>query len=137
MVVRLGAFNLTVRNEPGSVDVEVEDIRRHDQFEARTYRNDIAVLKLRTPVTFTDLISPVCLPYDRLNTVESVNSKNVIVTGYGTTAFSEFTFQIGFTSRSRLISIPNLDSASNPITFVPVELNKYTVLVPVLVLSDI
>lgn len=99
----MGAFNLTARNEPGSMDVEVEDIRRHDQFEPRTYRNDIAVLKLRTPVPFTDVIAPVCLPYDRLRTVESVNNKNVIVTGYGTTAFSEFTFQIALTSRSRLI----------------------------------
>lgn len=87
LLVRLGAYNISVPNEREAVDVEVEAVRRHARFESRTYKNDIAVLKLKRPVTFSKTISPVCLPYDSL-VGEDITQKSVIVIGYGTTAFN-------------------------------------------------
>lgn len=86
--VRLGAHNIKVNNEPDAIEVDVEAVRRHEQFEPRTYKNDIAVLKLSRPVTFTKYISPVCLPYDSLRG-EVLDGKSAFAIGYGTIAFSE------------------------------------------------
>lgn len=87
IVVRLGAHDLAIQNEPGAIDVEVEEVLPHEQFESRTYKNDIAVLKLRRRVTFNDDIQPACLPYDSLRN-EDLTSRAAYVTGYGTTAFN-------------------------------------------------
>ena len=104
IVVRLGAHNLSIPNEPDAIDVEVEEVRRHEQFESRTYKNDIAVLKLRRPVSFTRAISPVCLPYDSLRG-QDLTQKSVIVIGYGTTAFSKYCcFTFTFSDISTTIS---------------------------------
>ncbi|GBM56326.1 Proclotting enzyme, partial [Araneus ventricosus] len=84
--VRLGAHDLRQSNEPDSVDIPVEAVRRHEQFNPRTYKNDIAVLRLRRPVQFSDHISPVCLPYDSL-TNDDLTGKTSTVTGFGTTSF--------------------------------------------------
>lgn len=35
---------------------------RHPKFEAKTFNNDIAVLKFDDPVSFSRSIGPVCLP---------------------------------------------------------------------------
>lgn len=40
----------------------VTTIVRHRSFDAESYNNDIALLKLRKPVTFSKIIKPVCLP---------------------------------------------------------------------------
>ncbi len=42
----------------------VSAIIRHRNFDSNTYNHDIALLKLRKPVTFTKTIKPVCLPTD-------------------------------------------------------------------------
>ncbi|GBM55187.1 Proclotting enzyme, partial [Araneus ventricosus] len=84
--VRRGAHDLRQSNEPDSVDIPVEAVRRHEQFNPRTYKNDIAVLRLRRPVQFSDHISPICLPYDSL-TNDDLTGKTSTVTGFGTTSF--------------------------------------------------
>lgn len=40
----------------------VSAIIRHRNFDSNTYNHDIALLKLRKPVTFSKTINPVCLP---------------------------------------------------------------------------
>jgi hypothetical protein len=40
----------------------VSAIIRHRNFDVNTYNHDIALLKLRKPVTFTKRVRPVCLP---------------------------------------------------------------------------
>lgn len=40
----------------------VSSIIRHRNFDSNTYNHDIALLKLRKPVSFTKTIKPVCLP---------------------------------------------------------------------------
>ncbi|CAL1278302.1 unnamed protein product [Larinioides sclopetarius] len=86
--VRLGAHDLRQSNEPDALDIPVEAVRRHEQFDPRTYKNDIAVLRLSRPVQFSNHTSPVCLPFDSL-TNEDLTGKTSTVTGFGTTSFSK------------------------------------------------
>ncbi|XP_051948416.1 coagulation factor XI-like [Xyrauchen texanus] len=43
------------------VKYEVEKVIMHPGYDGSTLENDIALLKLKTPITFTDRIAPVCL----------------------------------------------------------------------------
>lgn len=86
--VRLGEHDLYSENDGmNPVDVNVRSVRRHDQFDPRTYRNDIAVLLLERPVEFNTDIQPICLPYDSLRD-EDLSSRNGFVSGWGTTSFN-------------------------------------------------
>ncbi|GFT08052.1 proclotting enzyme [Nephila pilipes] len=85
--VRLGAHDLGQNNEPGAVDISVDAVRRHEEFDPRTYKNDIAVLRLSRPIQFHDDISPVCLPFDSLYNT-NLTHKTSYVTGFGTTSFN-------------------------------------------------
>ena len=61
MQVALGAHN--IRQRPPLV-LKVESIMKHPKYvgEKDSYKNDIAVMKLKQPVKFTQDIAPVCLP---------------------------------------------------------------------------
>ncbi|XP_041865180.1 transmembrane protease serine 2 [Melanotaenia boesemani] len=41
---------------------EVDKIIRHEDYDPQTNDNDVALVKLRTPLTFTETVRPVCLP---------------------------------------------------------------------------
>lgn len=60
--VRLGEYDFNSYNETRSRDFRVTDIRQHRDFDAATYENDIAVLKLHRATLFTSYIWPVCMP---------------------------------------------------------------------------
>lgn len=51
----------------------VSAIIRHRNFDSNTYNHDIALLKLRKPVTFTKTIKPVCLPTDNDDPAGEIN----------------------------------------------------------------
>ncbi|GFY75235.1 proclotting enzyme [Trichonephila inaurata madagascariensis] len=87
LTVRLGAHDLRDNNEADAIDISVDAVRRHEQFDPRTYKNDIAVLRLSRPVQFSNATSPVCLPYDSLRN-EDLTGKTSTVTGFGTIAFN-------------------------------------------------
>ncbi|KAK4872879.1 hypothetical protein RN001_014908 [Aquatica leii] len=73
-VVRLGEFNilnktdcveLTQFNEQDcveSIDYEIEEVDMHPFYNFWTYNNDIALIRLKNRVTFSDYIRPICLP---------------------------------------------------------------------------
>lgn len=42
----------------------VSAIIKHRNFDSNTYNHDIALLKLRKPITFSKNILPVCMPTD-------------------------------------------------------------------------
>nr|XP_006819666.1 PREDICTED: enteropeptidase-like [Saccoglossus kowalevskii] len=44
--------------EDGEIEVEVDKITMHPKFDKRTYNADIALIRLRKPVNFTDYIKP-------------------------------------------------------------------------------
>jgi len=63
----------------------VSRIIQHPAFNRRTVDNDISLLQLELPVTFSAAIRPVCLPTRFVN--YDFNSQIGVVTGWGTTSF--------------------------------------------------
>jgi len=59
--VVLGKHNLKATEE-GSVALRAAKIITHDDYNTMLSRNDIALIKLSSPVTFSDTIMPACLP---------------------------------------------------------------------------
>ncbi|XP_058499899.1 chymotrypsin-like elastase family member 2A [Solea solea] len=59
--VELGKHSLKA-SEEGSVAVRAADIITHEDYNILLSRNDIALIKLSSPVTFSDTITPACLP---------------------------------------------------------------------------
>jgi secreted trypsin-like serine protease len=72
--VRLGAFDLknntlcqdTICSET-TIDVPVERTVKHESYlrTTKSMENDIALIKLRDPVTYSTFVGPICLPTDR------------------------------------------------------------------------
>lgn len=61
------------------VDRKVEEITTHPKYNARTYDNDIAIIKLDEPVEMTELLHPVCMPTPG----KSFKGETATVTGWG------------------------------------------------------
>ncbi|KAI9558950.1 chymotrypsin-like protein [Daphnia sinensis] len=61
--IMLGAHNvrLTAAEEPNRVEYRSEVYTIHPNWGPNLLRNDMALIKLPEPVTFTDAISPICL----------------------------------------------------------------------------
>lgn len=81
--VRLGEYNFRTYNETRARDFRVVDIRAHLDFDATTYENDIAVLKLHQATVFNSYIWPVCMPPSG----DTWEGWMGIVTGWGTQFF--------------------------------------------------
>ncbi|XP_077482265.1 uncharacterized protein LOC144092954 [Stigmatopora argus] len=77
--VSLGLQNLQGYNS-NQVSRNVDTIILHPDFSISNYDNDIALVKLSLPVTFTDYIRPVCLPSSNS---EFHNGTPSWVTGWG------------------------------------------------------
>ena len=58
----------------------IDAIFVHAQYDSVTVNNDIALLKLKQPVTYSDHVSPACLP-DKDIAVDTI----CVATGWGTT----------------------------------------------------
>ncbi|KAI9553937.1 hypothetical protein GHT06_019208 [Daphnia sinensis] len=80
--VELGLHTVNPTSD-AEVTRRVTRVVRHLGFNPRTYRNDIAILTLESPVTFTSSISPVCLPPPGSND-KYVNQTAAII-GWGST----------------------------------------------------
>ncbi len=51
--------------------------KKHESYEAASLRNDIALLKLKNPVTFSNNIQPICLP-----SAQATVGQSVVLTGW-------------------------------------------------------
>uniref|UniRef100_A0A672JSU2 Peptidase S1 domain-containing protein n=1 Tax=Salarias fasciatus TaxID=181472 RepID=A0A672JSU2_SALFA len=100
-MISLGRENLEGRN-PNEVSRNVSRIILHPGYDRRRNDNDIALLRLSSPVTFTDYIRPVCLAAS-----ESVfnNGTDSWVTGWG--AFKEGVF-LPFPGTLQEVEVPVL-----------------------------
>jgi secreted trypsin-like serine protease len=82
--VKAGLYDRAAQpsGEPGMVTVEVEKIYLHPKFNMQKIEWDISLLKLKTPIKYTDHIQPVCVP----NTDDGiiVEPHLSVVTGWGT-----------------------------------------------------
>ena len=81
IVVRLGSILSHPQPDSAAVLIEVDRVLIHPGFSRSPYIiNDVALLRLRTPVTFSDTIRPICLPAFN----EDPNKLQVCVsTGFG------------------------------------------------------
>lgn len=79
LLLFLGKDNL---KDYTDTQVQVSEIVMHPEFNHTRFFSDIAVLKLRSVVTFTDLIRPICLwPFD--SDLNSVVGRTGQVPGWG------------------------------------------------------
>jgi trypsin len=59
----------------------VSRIKRHPFYSSRTLRNDIALVKLSRSITYSDEVSPICLPATTDSKV--VYNKKLVLSGWG------------------------------------------------------
>ena len=79
--VHLGVNNRT-GSEPNREIRDLEDIICHPEYDAISLDSDICLLKLSTPVNFTDYIRPVCLAAEGSTFHDGITTW---ITGFGTT----------------------------------------------------
>ncbi|CAN9515692.1 unnamed protein product [Ophioblennius macclurei] len=78
--VYLGKHSLDTSNESGSIAISPAKIVVHENWDSARIRNDIALIKLASPVTISDKIKPACLP----NSGETLaDQAPCYVTGWG------------------------------------------------------
>ncbi|KAF2881989.1 hypothetical protein ILUMI_24170 [Ignelater luminosus] len=95
--VRLGEHNTKTEKDcdgdtPGleycsdpPIDVEVEEITFHEDFNMDNLFGDIALIRLNTVVNYTDFIKPVCLPISSELQNKVFSEETVTVAGWGKT----------------------------------------------------
>ncbi|CAG0890607.1 unnamed protein product, partial [Cyprideis torosa] len=84
--VRLGEYDFASTADDASPrDFGVSRITMHQDYDTKTYHNDIAILTLDQPTDFNCDIWPVCLPAPDFEIV----GRKAIVTGWGTVGFGE------------------------------------------------
>jgi secreted trypsin-like serine protease len=83
--MKVGVYDYHSTNEPGEIVTNVTQIIMHPQYHhPHQYSHDMSLLKLATPLTWTDHIQPVCLPANEDNLL--VEGKPMYVTGWGATS---------------------------------------------------
>merc|ERR1712243_402201 len=60
--VVMGAHSIHDDNEVGRVSVTSTDFFTHENWNSFTLSNDLALIRMPSPIEFTDIIQPVCLP---------------------------------------------------------------------------
>ncbi|XP_050547383.1 venom protease-like [Daktulosphaira vitifoliae] len=85
--VRLGDLNLDpkVPDEAETVTVHVATIAYHDQYDSKKRTDDIAIVKLKTPVHYSKYIQPICLPSSTTLKANSFDKTLQYVAGWGAT----------------------------------------------------
>ncbi|XP_078487508.1 plasminogen-like [Ciona intestinalis] len=77
-----GKYYRNVKNEPGEVRINFLMIFKHRLFNAQILNNDIALMKVTAPITFTNKIQAACLPTTKQ---PPPDQRIVIVSGWGRT----------------------------------------------------
>ncbi|KAM4711404.1 coagulation factor X-like [Anableps anableps] len=80
--VKLGEHNTTEQTDR-EVSHEVDTIVSHFKYSSQTYNNDIALIKLATPIRFTKYILPVCIPEKDFAENVLMRQKDGVVSGFG------------------------------------------------------
>ena len=60
--VKLGEYDFSQTGETGDETFTVARMKLHEGYNEVTYENDIAIIRLDRPATFSDSIWPICLP---------------------------------------------------------------------------
>lgn len=98
--IRVGELNLTTeidceKLEPEYevcadkyVDLDVEKTIPHPKFNTNSLKNDIALVKTKIAMTFTDYVQPICLPFEKKLQLKSLENERLEVSGWGKTSSS-------------------------------------------------
>ncbi|XP_050420466.1 venom protease-like [Adelges cooleyi] len=107
-IARVGELDLNpnVKDGASPQDIPVSKIIAHELYNGERVVNDIALLKLESPVTFNAHVQPICLP-----SITKMKFKNFVkfsptVIGYGSTNFRQPT-----SSALLEVVVPVLDNA--------------------------
>lgn len=80
--VVLGEFDTAVKDGNEAVR-QVEKVLIHQKYRPETYHNDIALIKLRTPIPFSRFILPACLPTRDFAEKVLMREPDGLVSGFG------------------------------------------------------
>ncbi|CAN9498312.1 unnamed protein product [Ophioblennius macclurei] len=80
--VKLGEFD-TLVDDGNEVSYQVETIVSHNKYKPETYHNDIALIKLATPIKFTRYIIPACIPEQDFAEKVLMKQADGMVSGFG------------------------------------------------------
>lgn len=84
--IRLGDHHSDIP-EDTEVEVFIEDWHIHEKFrKGHLMNNDIALIKLKSAVKFTDHIQPICLPTDE---TDYTVGKNCTISGWGSIQYGK------------------------------------------------
>ena len=62
ILIKLGEYDFNQNGETGDETFSVAAMKLHENYNDVTYENDIAIMRLNRPATFSDSIWPICLP---------------------------------------------------------------------------
>lgn len=87
LVAHLGAYNLTSKNETGSIRANVAQIFVNPDWEpfSKNFDADLAIVVLSLNITFTDYIRPVCVPGGSADINSGFIDLKGTVVGWGST----------------------------------------------------
>jgi len=60
--VKVGEYNFNEAGETLDATYALTSMKYHENYNTKTFENDIAILKLERPVTFSRSVYPICLP---------------------------------------------------------------------------
>ena len=83
LLVRLGSI-LANATDPDEVYATVSHVIPHPDYNSTVFHNDIGLLYLTSPVSYTDTILPICLPSPNVNLDQF---KVCVDTGFGRTNY--------------------------------------------------
>ena len=61
-MIKLGEYDFNDAGETGDKTFSVAAMKLHENYNEVTYENDIAIMRLDRPATFSNSIWPICLP---------------------------------------------------------------------------
>lgn len=99
LTVRLGDHNIFTSSEVKHVERKIKRVVRHKGFDSRTLYNDIAILTMDQPVTFSKGVRPVCLPSG--GGARLYNGLTGTVVGWGSLAESQYFSSKNYQQKSK------------------------------------
>ncbi|KAK2719467.1 trypsin-1-like [Artemia franciscana] len=100
--------NPSLTGEEQTMVITKKNVIMHENFDKTIWKNDIALIHLERPVTFTDKLIPMCLASGK----ENLDKVPVIVAGFGTV--SKGGHSSNTLRYTRLLTIPNEQCSAWP-----------------------
>ncbi|KAA0185673.1 hypothetical protein HAZT_HAZT002186 [Hyalella azteca] len=75
-----GDWDVSNNNDGPYIEGKVEKVTVHESYSRSTLQNDVAVLKLTTPLQYSDRVQPICLPTSDIPTDGELQAT---ITGWG------------------------------------------------------